>query len=101
MNADDGHVHHTCCSCQAVITDPLTCPNAGINVCRRRRTPGEALTLEPRPHLTHQLGTAVPSSVITTRPPNGEMPAHRTAPTGPEPVTTTHSDHQSPSTYRL
>src|SRR3712207_5089741 len=34
----------------------------------------QAAALEPRPHPTRNLGTAVPSSVITTRPPNGEMP---------------------------
>ena len=40
------HVHHTCCSSQAVITNPLTCPDAAISVCRRRQTPGEP---PPRP----------------------------------------------------
>ena len=34
----------------------------------------EAAALEPRPHPTPRVGTAVPSSVITTRPPDGEMP---------------------------
>ena len=31
--------------------------------------------LQPQPHPTSRVGTAVPSSVITTRPPNGEMPS--------------------------
>jgi len=55
-----------------VVRHPRRSPPGDLQVDHLVQLPTAAL--EPQPHPTLRVGTATPSSVITTRPPNGEMP---------------------------